>query len=102
VRVVVGEAQQVGVSLTELPWQQRKRNGEKPVGPPPGPRCSAPRTEPPLAMGAKLARFAKSATAPCTAASELKAKRKLPPPGGRAMPAVTPRSTEAMSSPSLR
>src|SRR5690606_26492251 len=61
------------LSLTELPWQQRNRNGEKPVGPPPGPRCKTPRIEPPLAMGAKPARLAKSATAPFTAASELKA-----------------------------
>ena len=36
----------------------------------------------PFAIGAKLTRFANSPTAPCTAASELKPKRKLPPPGG--------------------
>jgi hypothetical protein len=61
-----------------------------------------PRIDAPFAIGAKFSRLAKSAAAPSTAASELKAKRKLPPPGGRAMPAVTPRSTVAMSSPSLR
>ena len=60
-----------GASL--LPWQQRNRNGENPVGPPPGPRCTTPRIEPPLAIGAKLARLANRPTAPSTAASELNA-----------------------------
>ncbi|SDF36954.1 hypothetical protein SAMN04488504_1376 [Myxococcus virescens] len=57
---------------------------------------------PPFAMGAKSGRLAKRPTAPCAAVRELKAKRKLPPPGGRAMPAVTPLSTVEMSSPPLR
>src|SRR5262245_24286490 len=53
-------------------------------------------------MGAKLAWFAKSATAPLATPRELKPNRKVPRPGGRGMPAVTPRSTEAVSRPSLR
>ena len=60
------------------------------------------RHDAPLAIGAKSTSFAKSATQPSTAASELKAKTKLPPPGGAPTPAVTPRSTVATSSPSLR
>ncbi len=58
----------------------RSQSGRRPA-----PRWTAPRIDPPFAMGAKSVEVGEQPTAPVTAASELNAKRKLPPPGGRAI-----------------
>ena len=72
-RIVVGEAEQVRAVVDRVALAAEEQERRKPVGPPPGPRCTTPRIEPPLAIGAKAREVGEQPYPPLTAESELKA-----------------------------
>ena len=75
-----------------------KSRGEKLVGPPEMARTSAPRTEPPLAVGAKLTWLVNRPWAPRFVFLEFHPYTNEPPPFGGVAPEVTPRARLAVSS----